>query len=465
MTISAGVDEPAAKLKRSLGSFGVILLTLSVLSPAASVLLTGTAIVQQAGTGAIWAFLIGAVITAVVSTTQAELGASFPVAGGDYATVARTLGPFGGFLMFAMVVPSLPAFIALTSSGVAIFLHPLVPNAPALAVTVATIGVAMVIGILNVRTNAIITGGFLAIEVGALLLITALGLFHPARSLFDPLTHPLRLDTGGHLTVLTTGALALASVSAAYAVSGSNQAVYFGEEMKHPRIVGRLVMLILFITVVLTIAPVASVLVGARDIRGVMGAESPFMAFISESVSPAIATAISLAVATAIFNAAIAGVVAGSRVIYSSGRDEVWNGWTNRALMALHPRFNSPWVAALATGTAAVAMAFLSLNALVIVSASTALAGNVLLGFALYRGRRRGLTGNVGYRAPLFPLTAILSVVIAVGMAIGQFMDVEAGRPGLLFTLGLLVCASLYYCFALMRRPGGWSLAGPADLD
>jgi amino acid transporter len=326
MNITADADEPAAKLQRSLGSFGVILLTLSVLSPAASVLVTGTAIVQQAGTGAIWAFLIGAVITGVVCTAQAELGASFPVAGGDYATVARTLGPFGGFLMFATVLPSLPAFIALTASGVAIFLHPLAPNAPALAVSIATIGVAMVIGILNVRTNAAITGGFLAIEVGALLLITALGFFHPARSLFDPLTHLLRLDTGGHLTVLTSGALALASVSAAYAVSGSNQAIYFGEEMKHPRTVGRLVMLILFITVVLTIAPVASVLVGARNIKGVMSAESPFMAFISESVSPATATAISVAVAAAIFNAAIAGVVAGSRVVYSSGRDAVWNG-------------------------------------------------------------------------------------------------------------------------------------------
>jgi amino acid transporter len=198
-----------------------------------------------------------------------------------------------------------------------------VPNAPAPAVTVATIGVAMVIGVLNVRTDAVITGAFLAIEVGALLLITALGVFHPARSLFDPLTHPLRLDTGGHLTALMSGALALASVSGAYAVSGSNQAVYFGEEMKHPRTVGRLVMLILVITVMLTIAPVASMLVGARDIERVMGAESPFMAFISESVSPTIATAISVTVAAAIFNAAIAGVVAGSRVVYSSGRDAV----------------------------------------------------------------------------------------------------------------------------------------------
>jgi amino acid transporter len=80
MTTGTGVDD-TAKLHRSLGSFGVILLTLSVLSPAASVLVTGTAIVQQAGTGAIWAFLIGAAITTIVTTAQAELGASFPVAG------------------------------------------------------------------------------------------------------------------------------------------------------------------------------------------------------------------------------------------------------------------------------------------------------------------------------------------------------------------------------------------------
>ena len=333
-----------------------------------------------------------------------------------------------------------------------------------MAVTQATIGIAMVISILNVRTNAIITGAFLASEVGALLLITALGLLHPSRSLLEPLMHPLRLDTAGHLAALTSGALALASVSAAWAVSGSTQAIYFSEEMKQPRTVGRLVMLILFITVALVIAPIASVLVGARDLRRVLGAESPFMAFISESVHPAIATAISVAVAAAIFNAAIAGVVACSRVVYSSGRDKVWNGWTNRILVTLHTRFNSPWLAALATGAASAAMAFLSLNALVIISASTALAGNVLLGLALYRGRRRGLTGNVGYRAPLFPLTAILTVVTAVGMVIGQFMDVDAGRPGLLFTLGLLIWRSWVLLFLFEAPVWGWSLAGPVDL-
>jgi amino acid transporter len=110
MTIVA--DSPAVpgvRLQRSLGALGVILLTLSWLSPAASVMVAGSDIFHHAGTGAIWAFLIGGAVMAVVTTTQAELGASFPLAGGDYATIARSLGPFGGFLAFVLAVLLLPA--------------------------------------------------------------------------------------------------------------------------------------------------------------------------------------------------------------------------------------------------------------------------------------------------------------------------------------------------------------------
>lgn len=54
MTANQSTTQPA--LTRSLGPIGVALLTLSVLSPAASVFISGADIVHQAGTGAALSF-------------------------------------------------------------------------------------------------------------------------------------------------------------------------------------------------------------------------------------------------------------------------------------------------------------------------------------------------------------------------------------------------------------------------
>ena len=52
-------DLTAPAFKRVLGPVGVTMLTLSVLSPGASVLVAGADILHQAGTGAALAFLLG----------------------------------------------------------------------------------------------------------------------------------------------------------------------------------------------------------------------------------------------------------------------------------------------------------------------------------------------------------------------------------------------------------------------
>jgi amino acid transporter len=353
----------------------------------------------------------------------------------------------------------------LFSSGVAIYLRPAFANLSSMWVTLTTLGLAVAISILNVRTNALITGAFLAIEVGALLLLAVLGFLHPAHSLGDLLTHPIRLDSAGTLVAVSGGIVALATASAAWALAGANLAIPLSEEMKAPRTVGLLVMLIFTISTLLIMAPVLGTLVGARDLRAIMQAESPFLAFLRDVTSPLLATAVGVAIAAAIFNATIAGVVGASRMVYSSGRDGVWDRWTNRALASLHPRFNSPWIAALVVGATSMAVSLLSVHTLLILNASTFAAVYALLGLGLYRGRRLGLTGKVGYRAPFFPLTPILAIFTSIGLAIAQYFDVESGRPGLLVTAILLLLASSYYHWILSRRPGGWRLMGPASPD
>lgn len=82
-------DATAPALQRVLGPIGVTMLTLSVLSPGATVLVAGADILHQAGTGAALAFMLGGLLILVFTFAQAELGSSFPLAGGDYATIGR----------------------------------------------------------------------------------------------------------------------------------------------------------------------------------------------------------------------------------------------------------------------------------------------------------------------------------------------------------------------------------------
>ena len=79
-------------LHRQLSSFGVLLLTLSSLSPVLSVYGVGGQVLQQAGTGAAGLFLLGLAAAVVWAMVYAELGSAFPYAGGDYVGVGTVLG-------------------------------------------------------------------------------------------------------------------------------------------------------------------------------------------------------------------------------------------------------------------------------------------------------------------------------------------------------------------------------------
>ena len=450
----------AKSLERTLGPVEVALLTLSVLSPAASVFVTGADVVHQAGTGAALAFVVGGLLTLIFTFAQAELGSSFPFAGGDYATVGQVLGAQWGVVQFALDLLSTPVFIALTASGIALYLGGVVPGLPPIPTAIAALVLATAGAIINIRTGAVVTGIFLAIELGALALVTVLGFAEPARGLEVIVALPIRFADGVALP-LTLGVAAGAVSAASWAVSGAGQAIYFGEELRDPARVGRLVVRITLISFVAMILPMLALVVGGRDLPATLAAESPFAALIAQHASPALATAIGLGIAAAIFNAVMAAVICYGRWLWSSGRDAIWAAPVNRALVRLHPRFGSPWVASVLVGATAVAFTLLGLRALVLLAAANGIVNWALLNWAGLVGRRRGLTGQAGtYRAPLFPLTNVVSLIAATGLAVLTWQDAD-GRRGEVMLAVIMVAALLYHRFVLLRRAGGWQMVGP----
>ncbi len=460
MATQAAIAAPG--LKRTLGPVAVSLLTLSVLSPAASVFITGADIIHQAGTGAALAFIFGGLLTLIFTFAQAELGSAFPFAGGDYATIGQALGPRWGFVQFGLDMLSTPVLLALTASGIALYLHGVAPALPGVPTAIAALAVATVLAVLNVRTNAVITGVFLAIELSALALVSILGLDHPARGIGEVLTAPVAF-TGSLAAPLTLGVAAVAVSAASWAISGSGQAIYFAEELHDPIRVGRLVIRITLASIVTMVLPVLALTIGARDSPATLAADSPFAALIAQHASPLIATLIGLGIAAAIFNAVMAGVICYGRWLWSSGRDAIWAAPINRALISVHPRFGSPWVATLAVGVTAMGFTLLGLPMLVLLSAANGIANWALLNTAAWVGRRRGVTGHGdAYRAPFFPLPNIVTLVVTAVLAVMTWQDAETGRTGELVVAGTIVAALLYHRFVLARRPGGWRMVAPS---
>lgn len=458
-------ETSAPQLQRVLGPTGVTLLTLSVLSPGASVLVAGGDILHQAGTGAAIAFLLGGVLTLIFTFAQAELGSSFPLAGGDYATIGNTLGPRGGFAQFGINILQSPVFMGISATGVGLYLHVLLPGVPAIPMAIAAAALATAIAILNIRTGAILTGAFLAVEMAALAVITLLGFAHPARSLETVFLTPA-VSTAVGPVHLTLSALGLAIAAASWATSGAGQAIYFSEEMHSPAKVGRLVIAIVLMTVVFEFVPMLGIALGAGDLKAVMTSDAPFIAFLAERASPLISTLVTLGIIAALFNALVSGITCYGRFVYSSGRDRIWSDTINRQLVKIHPRLGSPWIATVVFALSGVGCCFFGLSTLVILAAGCGIAQWVLLNLAGIVGRRRGLTGGPAtYRAPLFPFTHVLSLVCAAVLAGIAWSDPITGRPGVIIVVAVVALSLLYHRYLLDRRGSAWTLSGPADVS
>src|ERR1700733_6852589 len=92
------------KLKRSMRVIGALLLTLSSVTPASSVFVIVPGVIAQAGTGAFISMVAAALLSVPIAYVYAELSSAFPIAGGEYCMVSRTVGRSAGFGTLGLIV-------------------------------------------------------------------------------------------------------------------------------------------------------------------------------------------------------------------------------------------------------------------------------------------------------------------------------------------------------------------------
>jgi len=176
------------ELSRSIGLVGSVSITLSAVTPAASLFVIVPVVLTSAGTGSITSMVLAGFIGLFMALCWAELAAMFPVSGGDYSLVwhaFKGISPFmagvASFITFSMMLSSIAVIPATLALGTGDYLNVVCRLQPQITGAVVT-AVATLIAILHVRRAALITGLFLAIEIAVLVLVTILGFAHWRRN-------------------------------------------------------------------------------------------------------------------------------------------------------------------------------------------------------------------------------------------------------------------------------------------
>ncbi|HEX2314409.1 MAG TPA: APC family permease [Thermomonospora sp.] len=449
---------PPAGLARVLGLFGAVMLTLSCITPASSLFIIVPEVLAGQGQGAVLTLLAGVAVSAAVGCCYAELGTRTPSSGGEYAMVTAVLGRFAGWVTFTLAATTLVVIPPVIALGTADYLADLFTVDRQLA-GAAVMLLATAIGILDIKSNAVVTGVFLVIEIAAAVVVAVLGFAHAERGP-GVLVDAAVPDGQGGTSPFGFAVLMSGLAVAMFVVNGFGTASYLAEEIIEPRRnVARAVFWSLGLAAVVIVVPTAAVVLGVGTPDDLVNGTFPD--YVRAWGGDTVATAVSLGIAIAIFNAVIVMVLQNGRVVYASARDRAWPGPVSRTLTRIHPRFGSPWAATLAISLPGALLAYLvDIESLLTVTSVIVAALCLLLAVAALRVRSaRTAAGTArGWRMPLWPLPPLL-VIAAVGYALTGM----AARD-LLITAGIAVAGAVYYLLYLRtRRATHWAVTLPED--
>ena len=441
----APTDASAATgkgLARVLGPAGGVLMVLSCITPASSLFIIVPEMMATQGSGVVLTVIAGIVVSVAVGACYAELGTRVASAGGEYAMVTHTLGKGVGWLTFALsgvLLWLIPPIIAL---GTADYLTDIVTIDRGLAAAVVML-LSAGIAILDVRSNAFVTGIFLGLEVLAASVVAVLGVLHLQRGPGELVVpHIVGEDA---VNPFTAAILVSGLTVGMFVVSGFGTAAYLAEEIVEPRRnVARVVFWSLGLGGVVILVPTITTVLAVDDLGAL--ATGNFSEFVRAWGGDATAVAVNLGIAIAILNAAIVMVLQNARVVYASGRDRSWPEPVNRAVTTVHARWGSPWVATLIIGIPGAVLAYaIDIEALLGITSVVISAMYVVVAFSALKVRR--MESAAGWRMPLWPLPPLL-VVVVVGYAL-----LSSTGTDLAITGALLLGAFVYYLAYLARKP------------
>jgi amino acid transporter len=450
------------QLSRAIGVLGNICITVSGITPTASIFIIAPVAFATQGSGTFLAFVIAAVIGIGMAMCYSELGSTFPIVGGQYSIVARVLGRPVGFLAFVdflALAVFVPSSIALGAGQYVAVLFPSFNNANLVGLIVMVL--TTLIAILSIRFNAVITGFFLAIELLSVSAVTIIGFSHvhqPLSVLFVPQT------AGAHNVVsfITLGVVLAGVSTAIFAYNGYDAPIIYSEETTGPRRgIAKAVFWSLGITIVAELVPVTAALLGAPSLHGLVSSSTPMSYVLTSLGGSTINILVTIGVLLAIFNGNIAIMLTYGRLVYSSGRDKAWPEPISSWLGMTHPTLKSPWVATALVGLIGALLTYFSSVAALVTFTGVLLIvlyGLVALSALVSRFTQRNLVRP--YKMPLWPLWPI------IGLAGCAIVFTQQTLTDMGICAGIFIAAGIYYVIYLRpRKDTHWQMLAPTQSD
>lgn len=428
--------------ERKLSIFDVVMITASGVTPASSIFVIAPLAIASAGGGSFISFLIAAFIAANIALCYAELGAAHPSAGGEYSIIKRLFGTLCGLQTYLFILACALFIPAILASGAIPYLNTALGtqfNSSTAGMWTVLIGGAL--AILNIKTNALVTGVFLFLEIAILVFIAYLGFSNPHQSI-EVFTSPTVYNEAGTLEPVSLGLIVAMVGTALFSYNGYGAAVYMAEDMQEQgKPMAIAILLTLFIVVVVEIVPLAALIIGAPSLAEMSKQADPVGYIITQLGGPTLAKVVCAAIYLSVFNAIIAIVVQFSRMIFSSGRDNFWFASLNSNLIKIHKRFGTPWVATIIFCVPSALLAFCS-NLAELTSFTVILLLFIYIIMAIATLFSRNSAIHHPYKMPLWPLPSIITLAaclyvlwsIAVNSKITDFIIIAA-----IIVVGLLL--------------------------
>ncbi|MBV8935899.1 MAG: APC family permease [Alphaproteobacteria bacterium] len=442
---AAGYEQA---LKRSLTVPDVVALTVSDITPMASLLVIAPAVFAVAGTGGLLAYLIGCVIAVCVATCMAELGSMHPVAGGLYSIVGRVLGrPFGfiGLVDYLGQGVFLPAAIAL---GIGAYLSSLIPGINVNLAAAVMMAAVTLIACYGISFNARLIFVFLGIEMTVLAIIAIAGLVNLHQPL-SILTHPVMAGHGGTLATIGAGTVIAGVATTLFSFNGYDSAINFSEETRgSSRNVGIALICAAGIAMVAELVPVFLAVFGAPNLSHFLSSSTPLTDVIKSNLNGTVKNIVVAGALVAIFNAVLAITLQFGRILFASGRDRAWPTPVSNALSRVNHR-GAPWVSTLIVGALATGLCFAS-SLVTVVTFTSVL---VIVLYALIAASAIVSRVNKAqrrlprpFKMALWPAAPVVALA-GVGIALSQ-----QKASDLYITAAIIVGALIYYMVYLRPR-------------
>ena len=328
-----GEDDAESIIGTEIGLVGAVALVVGNAISVTMFLLPAHLMADGVGPSIVPAVLLAALPMVFGVLVMIQLGAALPVAGGGYLYPSRLIGPFWGFSIPWLVVPTIWFGLVYTAHGFAEYVRFFV-DLPLELLVAAVVLAFVVVNLRGIKLVTTVQFALVAIIVGGMVLFIVPGAFAVEPGNYTP------MFPEGY------GPFVVATISLFIGMYGFNLAIDIGEELEEPaRNVPRVLVYSMVVGMTLMVGVVV-VAVGVMHWTELAGVEAGIAVVALEFLPWWASGLVALAAVVGGLTTVNTLIVTYSREIMRAARDDVFPS----TLARLHPTYESPTRAVLLLG-------------------------------------------------------------------------------------------------------------------